>query len=199
MQERFMAFYYTSDKLQTFFLSLGRARCHFSDAHFIIYCNSCAGDDLCTYLTPLRTAPSIHLFPEWLAKKLVYIPNCWCSFLCSAVVFLHFRQTHIHMCINIANIRLHNFFFSFRFFLPPMQIYTFCPARPTLFDSLMVKWLYGLVWSVVCYFNFLCLLLAAAGWCCGDGRTSGEGKKCILFMCGIFSMMTVVCERGRKK
>ena len=43
-QERFfMAFYYTSDKL-LFFVTRVWARCHFSDAHFIIYCNLYAGE-----------------------------------------------------------------------------------------------------------------------------------------------------------
>lgn len=43
---------------------------------------------------------SIHLFPDW---------TSFFSDVPSAVVFLHFWQTHIHMCINITNIRLHSF------------------------------------------------------------------------------------------
>lgn len=39
----FMAFYYTSDKLR-FFVTRAWARCHFSDAHFIIYCNLYVGE-----------------------------------------------------------------------------------------------------------------------------------------------------------
>lgn len=117
-------------------------------------------------------------------------------FRCCVFTFSANTHSHVHQHRQYSPTQL--FFFISLFSAPDANLY-FCPARPTLFDSLMVKWLYGLVWSVVCYFNFLCLLLAAAGWCCGDGRTSGEGKKCILFMCGIFSMMMVVCKRGRKK
>lgn len=48
-------------------------------------------------------------------------------------------------------------------------------ARTTLFDSLMVKWLYGLVWSVVCYFNFLCLLLTSLTAVVGVERMERSG------------------------
>lgn len=75
------------------------------------------------------------------------------------------------MCIDIANIHLHTFFVPFLF----MHFCTRCkfllfsmPARTV--DSMIVKWLYGLVWSVVCYFNILCLLLARLeAQCCGGG------------------------------
>lgn len=172
----------------TFFLSLTQARCHFSRCTFyhplqficgVVLCNSSPA--FYFSLLMLSSLPSIHLFPGLERKKNFsnrmrresssYFKLLMHFFHVSFFfVFLHFWQTHIHMCIYIANIHLHNFFFHATVLflcaiLHSLQIYSFfpLPARTTLFDSLMVKWLYGLVWSVVCYFNFLCLLLTALG------------------------------------
>lgn len=38
------------------------------------------------------------------------------QFFSDVSLFLHFWQTHIHMCINITDIRLHTFFYFIRFF-----------------------------------------------------------------------------------
>lgn len=156
----FMAFYYTSDKLQ-FFVTC--AWCHFFDAHFIIYCNLYEGECRALFGRP-HTKFFIDSSISGLVgkKNSLYSKRLAMQFSprCSSVVFLHFRQTHIHMCINIANIRLHFFYVSL--FSCIFALHAFFLSR-ALFDSLIVKWLYGLVWSVVCYFNFLCLLLTALG------------------------------------
>lgn len=90
--------------------------------------------------------------------KLVYISNCT-FFRVSPLCFYIFGK-HTRMCSNIANIHLQNRFFPVHS-CTRCSFFIFSAARAH--DSLMVKWLYGLVWSVVCYFNFLCLLLTSLG------------------------------------
>lgn len=170
VEKVFMAFYYKSDKL-LFFVTRVQARCHFSDAHFIIYCNLYAGENFffCIFGSPHTTFIFIDSSISGFAKKkLVYTPNCWrCIFFlyCSTVVFFTFSaNTYSHVHQHRQYSPTHFLFQSF--FSCISALHAFFPR--VLFDSLMVKWLYGLVWSVVCYFNFLCLLLTALGWCCGD-------------------------------
>jgi hypothetical protein len=193
----FIALYYTSDKLQ-FFVTCARARCHFSDAHFIIYCNLYAGENMhffLAFLIPSSIFSSIHLFPEWCKKTSLYSEMLTMQFFlcCSTVVFLHFRQTHIHMCINIANIRLHIFYFTL---LCIFALDANFLSR-VLFDSLMVKWLYGLVWSVILIF-YVCysLLLAdVAGMRCRAER----GEVNAFCLCADFcSMMMVLWAEGKE-
>ena len=97
------------------------------------------------------------------------------------------------MCINITDIRLQIFYFIYFvcIFAFDANFYIFMPAHRTL-DSLMVKWLYGLVWSVLCCFNFSYLLLSALRWCCGK-QLRGEIAFCL---CADFLSMAVVCVGG---
>lgn len=115
-----MALYYTGDKLQ-FFVTRSSAvslfRCTFY--HLVQFI---CGEEWCSFSFFSRRFwlcfaidSSISGLVQKIKNKntkLVYSRKCWGSFFwCSAVVFLHFWQTHIHMCINITDIRLHTFYF----------------------------------------------------------------------------------------
>lgn len=75
--------------------------------------------------------------------------RCFAAFTISANTHSHVHQHRQYSPTQLFSRFLH-FCTRCKFILAPSS---------TLFDSLMVKWLYGLVWSVVCYFNFLCLFL----------------------------------------
>jgi hypothetical protein len=169
VEEVFMALHYTSDKLQFFVTRSSRGvvfPMHILSS-IAIYMRGAAMQFTSAH-SPTLFFPSIHLFPgrdgnvkmgRRKGGKIVYIPNCCrCSFSCSTVVFLHFWQTHIHMCAPSTSsmFACTTFYFVlkqlFHAFLRSMQIFSlFAPRRaaaPRLVDSEMVI-RFGLVGCVL--------------------------------------------------
>lgn len=123
-------------------------------------------------------------------KKLVYIPNCWrCSFPRAVVFFFTFLpNTHSHVHQHRQYSPTHFLFQSFSYI---SMHFFLCRSSTRWWWNGYTVWFGRLCVILIFYVCYSLLLADVAG---GELLAKTGGWKCILFMCGFFSMMVFRVE-----